>query len=94
MGVNKNIHVYCTNCAEFRLDDEGIPYCPYEDKCDIWDCEDSKPLKQRPYYVENPKNKPNCFTPNNDPYPLCGGANNKLCIHCCLYEDFPDDYGY
>ena len=43
-------YVYCTNCRHFRLDDEYIPYCPFEDKCDINDCEDSKTLEDRPYY--------------------------------------------
>jgi hypothetical protein len=33
--------------------------------------------------------KPECYTPNNDPYPLCKGNNNSLhnCEDCCLYED-------
>ena len=48
-----NIPVYCTNCKHFRLDDEEIPYCPYEEKeCDIRDCEDSRPLRERPMYEE------------------------------------------
>jgi hypothetical protein len=48
-----DIHVYCTNCKHFRLDDEEIPYCPYEEKeCDIRDCEDSRPFRERPMYEE------------------------------------------
>lgn len=48
-----DIHVYCTNCKHFRLDDESIPYCPYEEKeCDIRDCEDSRPFRERPMYEE------------------------------------------
>jgi hypothetical protein len=43
-------HVYCTRCKWFRLDDEEIPYCPYEEECNIWDCEDSKPYRERPKY--------------------------------------------
>jgi len=39
---NNNNHVYCTDCINFRLDDEELPYCCYEDKCDINDCDDSK----------------------------------------------------
>lgn len=43
-------HVYCTNCQHFRADDEYLPYCPFEDKCNIWNCEDSKPFRERPRY--------------------------------------------
>ena len=43
-------YVYCTECKYFRLDDEYTPYCPFEDKCDINDCEDSRQLEERPYY--------------------------------------------
>lgn len=50
MILNKETHVYCTNCRHFKLDDESLPYCCYEDKCDINSCEDSKSLKHRPYY--------------------------------------------
>jgi hypothetical protein len=49
-GDRGSVHVYCTHCKHFRLDDEEIPYCPYEDKCDINNCEDSMPLVERPYY--------------------------------------------
>lgn len=42
--------VYCTNCFNFRLCDEGIPYCCYENKCDNTDCEDSKSIGDRPMY--------------------------------------------
>jgi len=50
--TNENTYVYCTNCIYFRLDDEGIPYCPFEDKCNINDCEDSKLFKERPKYIK------------------------------------------
>lgn len=50
--MNDNEHVYCINCFYFRLDDEELPYCVYEDKCDINNCEDSRPCKERPYYEE------------------------------------------
>lgn len=43
-------YVYCTECKYFRLDDEYIPYCLFEDKCDIWFYEDGRPLEKRPYY--------------------------------------------
>ena len=49
---DKNEHVYCTNCIHFRLDDELLPYCMYENKCNINDCEDSKKRKYRPFYEE------------------------------------------
>lgn len=50
--IKNNTHVYCTNCIHFRLDDKEIPYCPFEDKCDINDCEDSRPFNERLYYEE------------------------------------------
>ena len=51
--MKPDTYVYCTNCKHFRLDDEEIPYCPYEEKeCDIYNCEDSKPYSQRPMYEE------------------------------------------
>jgi hypothetical protein len=51
-------YVYCTNCIHFRIedkyekDDEGIPCCNFEDKCDITDCEDSKRRMDRPCYED------------------------------------------
>lgn len=50
--LEENLCVYCTNCIHFRLDDEDLPYCMHEDKCNINDCEDSKPIKERPFYEE------------------------------------------
>jgi len=50
-------YVNCTNCKFFRLCDEGLPYCCYENDCNINDCEDSKTLKERPFYRENVKIK-------------------------------------
>ena len=46
--------VYCTRCKYFRLCDEQKPYCVSEhvDKCNNWDCDDSKPLSERPFYEE------------------------------------------
>jgi hypothetical protein len=48
--TSQDKHVYCTKCKWFRLDDEEIPYCFFENECDIWDCEDSKPFRERPKY--------------------------------------------
>ena len=51
--MDKNTHVYCTDCEYFRLCDEGIPYCALpSDKCSVNDCEDSKPFRERPMYKE------------------------------------------
>lgn len=47
---DENEHVYCTDCKWFRLDDEELPYCVYEDTCNINNCEDSRPFKERPQY--------------------------------------------
>jgi hypothetical protein len=43
-------HVYCTDCKHFRLCDENIPYCIYEDKCDINNPEDSISYICRSYF--------------------------------------------
>ena len=50
--LSPDTYVYCTDCLYFRLDDEGLPYCYNENKCDINDFEDSKPFKNRPCYIE------------------------------------------
>mgnify|MGYP000999240036 CR=1 FL=1 len=50
-----NDYVYCTHCKHLRFDDEDIPYCLFENECDIWDCEDSKRFGERPKY--EPKDK-------------------------------------
>lgn len=36
--------------------------------------------------------KPTCYMPNNDPYPLCLGNNSGECLKCCLFEDMDEDY--
>ena len=44
--------------------------------------------------------KPKCYRPNDNPYPLCKGASHPQefaendCIHCCLYENMADEGGY
>lgn len=43
-------YVYCTHCKHFNLNDDDVPYCPYEDECDIWDCEDGRRFAERPHY--------------------------------------------
>ena len=57
MKINKKTHVYCTNCKHLKLI-EGPEFsvsCRFEAKCDIWDFDDSKPLKERPYYKSKSK---------------------------------------
>ncbi len=42
--------------------------------------------------------RPECYKPNNDPYPLCCGASHPQefaendCIHCCLYKNMKGPY--
>ena len=48
--MNLDEHVYCIRCWNFRLWDEQIPYCMYEDKCELRNCEDSMPFSFRPFY--------------------------------------------
>jgi hypothetical protein len=38
---------------------------------------------------------PDCFKPNNDPYPLCIGSKNniEICKYCCLYENMVESFG-
>ena len=55
--MTNDTHVYCTQCQYFRTDDEHLPYCPFEGECDINDCEDSRPFKDRPRYLG--KEEPN-----------------------------------
>ncbi len=35
-------------------------------------------------------NPPNCYKPNNNPYPLCVGNGKDHCKHCFLYEDMEE----
>ena len=57
MSKDKNKQVHCTKCRHFRLDDELIPYCPFEDNCDIEDCEDGRNIEERPMYEESEDRK-------------------------------------
>ena len=55
--MNSNTHVYCTNCKYFKLAEDKIyggyvGVCPKELDCNIFDCEDSVPFKERPMYEE------------------------------------------
>lgn len=45
-------YVYCVDCKWFRLCDEGLPYCPFENECDINNCEDGLRRSSRPFYEE------------------------------------------
>jgi hypothetical protein len=42
--------VTCLNCINFRLDDENLPYCEFEDKCQIDDYDIPVDSKLRYYY--------------------------------------------
>lgn len=42
-------YVYCTECKWLTFID-GVSTCKYENKCDIFDCEDSRSREERPYY--------------------------------------------
>lgn len=46
-----DVRVYCTDCKHFNIEEE-TPTCKYELSCDIYDCEDSVPFSERPYYEE------------------------------------------
>ena len=37
---------------------------------------------------------PDCYTPNDSPYPLCKGNGSEKCEVCCWYENMKDDGGY
>ena len=45
--------VYCTKCVRFTYRGD-TPDCPCKDKCSLLDCEDSRPLSERPCYVPIP----------------------------------------
>lgn len=40
--------------------------------------------------------KPSCYRPNDNPYPLCLGGNTPVeiaendCIRCCIYENMDE----
>lgn len=55
--MDENTYVYCTNCINFRLCDEGLPYCAFEDKCEINNCEDSMAFMYRPFYKRRKTNE-------------------------------------
>ena len=47
--MEENKYVYCTNCFHFDIIN-NIPCCPFEEECNIYDCEDGRKFKERPYY--------------------------------------------
>lgn len=55
--VNKLDQVYCTNCKFFKIKEISVdnlePSCKYQEKCNLYDCEDSRSLVERPFYKEN-----------------------------------------
>ena len=38
--------------------------------------------------------KPICYKPNDDPYPLCVGNSSAECKDCNLYEDMCEEPFY
>ena len=52
--MKKDAMVYCTGCKYFLIKNE-TPHCKFEGICDIFDCEDSKHIDERPYFKEKPK---------------------------------------
>lgn len=52
--MDKDIMVYCADCKYLKIINE-TPYCKFEGICDIYDCEDSKYIKNRPYFKEKHK---------------------------------------
>lgn len=36
----------------------------------------------------NQSRDPICYTPNEEPYPLCRGNGESKCKNCCWYEDY------
>jgi hypothetical protein len=56
----------------------------------IWALCKSASIRDRQEEARRPK----CYTPNNDPYPLCKGNGSEDCQFCCLYEGMPEDQFY
>ena len=43
--------------------------------------------------INKPIERPECYIPNNEPYPLCIGNGSEICKDCCLYE-YMDETAY
>ena len=59
-------YVYCTDCAFLKIEhsqnvgeketeDDFVPSCIHSHECDMTNCEDSKPLSERPFYQAGPE---------------------------------------
>lgn len=52
--LTPDTYVYCTHCKHLQYEHFGTPnvtpVCIYENECDIWDSEDSRPYLERPKY--------------------------------------------
>lgn len=53
--INLNTYVYCTYCDSFNIKDIDNPFCQYQNDCDFWSFEDSKPFQERPHYESSIK---------------------------------------
>lgn len=49
-------------------------------------------VSDKPFTREVDRFHPACYTPNDDPYPLCKGGVDKHCKICNLYEDMEGPY--
>ena len=78
-----NLHVYCTDCIHLHLTQEDVPYCPFEDKCDIEDFEDSKDVVKRPHYWDKRKHGFYGMTKNKE----VDGAMPKYDIRLDIWKD-------
>lgn len=50
--LSEDTQVYCTMCSHFWIDESETPQCEYCQECDLSDCEDSRPYRERPKYTE------------------------------------------
>lgn len=48
--LSEDTQVYCTNCDNYWIDENETPRCEYYHECDLNDCEDSRPYRERPKY--------------------------------------------
>lgn len=58
--MDKNTHVYCTDCQNFILKetDSDIEIdCKFADKCWFFNPEDSTPFYKRPYWISKKEKK-------------------------------------
>jgi len=68
----------------------------------LWNCDSSvfedygigfKDLYHKLIKEVDSMEKPQCYTPNNDTYPLCKGKStlSDECKNCCLFENMTEE---